>query len=121
MGIKLFKQLYPTISNINYHPHNSLANIMRTVPLNNSFRKALVDDKLKEWLDLVAKISNINLGEGLDTFITARSMYLPMLNQHVPLRHKIIWKLKIPLKIKIFFLYLQRGVILMQDNLVKKN
>jgi hypothetical protein len=50
-----------------------------------------------------------------------RSMYLNLLNQHVPFRHKFIWKLKIPLKIKIFFWYLQRGVILTKDNLARKN
>jgi len=38
-----------------------------------------------------------------------------------PFRHKFIWKLKIPLKIKIFLWYLQRGIILTKDNLARKN
>jgi len=33
----------------------------------------------------------------------------------------MIWKLKIPLKIKIFLWYLQRGVVLTKDNHAKKN
>ena len=34
-------------------------------------------------------------------------------------KNKKIWKMKIPLKIKIFGWYLRRGVILTKDNLVK--
>ena len=89
-----------------------------------------MDEKLQEWLDLVAKITNINLVEGSDHFswnlhkygvFTVRSMYLHKINQHALFRHKLIWKLKIPLKIKIFFWFLQRGVILTKDNLARKN
>jgi hypothetical protein len=36
---------------------------------------------------------------------SVRSMYLYLLNQHAPFYHKFIWKLKISLKIKIFFTY----------------
>ena len=89
-----------------------------------------MDEKLQEWLDLVAKITNINLVEGSEHFrwnlhkygvFTVRSMYLHKINQNAPFRHKLIWKLKIPLKIKIFFWFLQRGVILTKDNLARKN
>jgi hypothetical protein len=48
-------------------------------------------------------------------------MYLHLVNQHTPFQQKFIWKLKISLKIKIFFWYLQRGVILIKDNLASKN
>jgi hypothetical protein len=43
------------------------------------------------------------------------------MNQDVTFRHKIIWKLKVPLKIKIFVRYMQQGVILTKDNLSKRN
>ena len=46
-------------------------------------------------------------------------MYLHKINQHAPFRHKLIWKLKIPLKVKIFLWFLQRGVILTKDNLAR--
>ena len=48
-------------------------------------------------------------------------MYQKLINQQVPFRHKYIWKLKIPLKIKIFLWYLLKGVLLTKDNLAKKN
>ena len=89
-----------------------------------------MDEKHQEWLDLVAKITNINLVEVRDHFrwnlhkygiFAVRSIYLHKINQHAPFHHKLIWKLKIPLKIKIFFWYLQKGVILTKDNLVRKN
>jgi len=128
MGQRPFKDQYPRIYNIARRPHASVASVLSSEPLNISFRRALVDEKLQEWLDLVAKITNINLVEGRDHFkwnlhgiFTVRSMYLHKMNQHAPFCHKLIWKLKIPLKIKIFFWYLQRGVILTKDNLVRKN
>jgi hypothetical protein len=68
--------------------------------------------------------------DGSDTFrwnlteprsSTVRSLYLHLLVRQPPFRHKMIWKLKIPLKIKIFLWYLQRGLVLTKDNLAKKN
>ena len=65
------KAIQRTLS-INYiiacQPHASVASVLSSGPLNISFRMALVDEKLQEWLDLVAKITNINLVEGRDHF-----------------------------------------------------
>jgi len=48
-------------------------------------------------------------------------MYAYMINQGTLFTNKFIWKLKLPLKIKIFLWYRQRGVILTKDNLAKRN
>jgi len=48
-------------------------------------------------------------------------MYQYLINHNTPFSNKFIWKLKIPLRIKIFLWYLQRGVILTKDNLAKMN
>ena len=103
---------------------------MATSPLNVSFRRALVDNKLVEWHNLVAQIAHVELVEGSDTFrwnltksglYSVRSLYLHLIDTQPPFQHKMIWKLKIYLKIKIFLWYLQRGVVLTKDNLVRKN
>ena len=53
-----------------------------------------------------------------DTF-TVNSMYSVLSDVNFQFRSKHIWKLKIPLKVKIFLWYLCRGIILTKDNLVK--
>ena len=45
-------------------PHATVAKILATRPLNVSFRRAMVDNKLVQWHDLVARIANVELVEG---------------------------------------------------------
>ena len=68
VGQRPFKDQYPRIYNIARRPHASVASVLSSEPLNILFRRALVDEKLQEWFDLVAKITNINLVEGRDHF-----------------------------------------------------
>jgi hypothetical protein len=49
-------------------------------------------------------------------------MYNVLIHPLIPVvNNKMIWKMKIPLKTKVFGLYLRRGVILTKDNLAKRN
>jgi hypothetical protein len=48
-------------------------------------------------------------------------MYLDYLNGHTDYLRKYIWKIKVPLKIRIFMWFLHRKVILTKDNLIKRN
>ena len=48
-------------------------------------------------------------------------MYLHLINNQPPIRNKLIWKIKIPLKIKIFLWLLHRRIVLTKDNLTRKN
>ena len=89
-----------------------------------------MDNKLIEWQNLVAQIAHVQLVDGSDMFrwdlnnsgsFTVRSLYLHLLDRQPPFRHKMIWKLKTPLKIKIFLWFLQREILLTKDNLAKKN
>jgi hypothetical protein len=130
VGDKPLKVKYPSLYNIVCDPHATVSKVMATSPLNISFRRALVDNKLVEWLHLVARISNVELVEGSDNFkwsltnsglYSVRSMYLHLIDTHSPFLHKMIWKIKIPLKIKIFLWFLQKGVVLTKDNLARKN
>jgi hypothetical protein len=130
VGMTPLKQQFSTIFNIAHNPHATVAIVMGGEQYNISFRRALVDDKLREWLKSMGKINNVSLDNGRDMFrwdlntmgtFSVRSMYLHLLNQHAPFRHTFIWKLKVPLEIKIFLWYLQRGIILTKDNLARKN
>jgi len=130
VGDKPLKVSYPSLYNIVHDPHVTVSKVMTTSPLNISFRRALVDNKLREWLHLVASISNVQLVEGSDYFnwnitksglFSVRSMYLHLMDTQPPFVHRNIWKIKIPLKVKIFLWFLQRGVILTKDNLTRKN
>jgi hypothetical protein len=49
-------------------------------------------------------------------------MYNALIHLDIPVdNNKMIWKMKIPLKTKVFGWYLRRGVSLTKDNLAKRN
>jgi hypothetical protein len=68
VGITPLKQQFPTIFNIAHDPHATVASVMGGEQYNISFRRALVDDKLREWLELMGKINNVSLDNGRDMF-----------------------------------------------------
>jgi hypothetical protein len=68
MRDKPLKNQYPNLYNIARDPHATISKKMATRPLNISFRRALVDNNLREWLGLVAQISQVQLTEGSDFF-----------------------------------------------------
>ena len=49
-------------------------------------------------------------------FLKVRSIYRTMIKQGVQPEENPLWKLKVPLKIKIFLWYLIKGVTLTKDN-----
>jgi hypothetical protein len=79
----------------------------------------LVDNNLRDRLGLVARTSHVQLTEGSDLFkwrltksglFTVRSLYHHLIDTNPPFQHRKIWKMRIPLKIKIFLWFLQRGL-----------
>ena len=68
MGDKPLKVKYTFFYNIMRDRHATISKVMATSPLNISFRRALVDNKLLEYLNLVANISNVELVDGSDYF-----------------------------------------------------
>ena len=130
MGATPLKMQFFSLYSIVNYPHASVANVMNHRPLNISFRRVLVGDKQTTWNNLVAIVSNIQLSNERHTFtwdlhrhgvFSVRSMYQYLMNLDTPFSNKFIWKLKLPLKIRIFLWYVQRGVILTKDNLAKRN
>jgi len=52
---------------------------------------------------------------------SVKSMYSASLANNITITSNDIWKLKLPLKIKIFPWFLHKGVTLTKDNVVKRN
>jgi hypothetical protein len=106
-----------------------LSTVLETQPINLTFRRGLNDNKWLQWLHLYQRLITINLTTESDKFIwklndsgifTVKSMYLDMMNGHTIYLRKYLWKLKIPLKIKIFMWFLNNKVLLTKDNLAKR-
>jgi hypothetical protein len=52
------------------------------------------------------------------------SMYIALIQPDVPIDksdNDKLWKLKLPLRVKVFGWYLQKGVIFIKDNLARQN
>jgi hypothetical protein len=130
IGDKPLKVTYPSLYHIARDRHVTVSKVMSSRPLNISFRRSLVNNNISQWLYLVARVSNVVLVDGKyyfkwlltkSGFFMVRSMYLDGIDTNPPFQHRKIWKWKVPLKIKIFLWFLQKGVVLTKDNLAKKN
>lgn len=130
IGNVSFQQKYPSLYNIVRKKNDIVASVLSSVPLNVSFRRSLQDNDLRNWNELVMSIMHIQLNDNKDTFkwnlkanriFAVHSMYLAVINNGVVERNTMIWKLKMPLKIKIFMWYMYKGVTLTKDNLAKRN
>ncbi len=130
LGNLALKDKYPSLYAIVRRRSSSIATVMGSVPLNVAFRRALVGQNLDCWHELCSSIVHIQLNDSSDTFrwnfhqnglFSVRSMYLALINNGYIDRNKCIWKLKMPLKIKIFMWYLLKGVVLTKDNLARRN
>ena len=82
------------------------------------------------WNNLASRLPTLELSQERDAFrwnfdqtcvFTVKSHYLGLIHQDIPNLNKRIWKLKTPLKIKVFLWYLRRGVIFTKYNLTKWN
>jgi hypothetical protein len=51
---------------------------------------------------------------------TVKSMYLDYMDDHTKYLHKYLWKIRVPLKIKVFMWFLHKKVLLIKDNLIKR-
>jgi hypothetical protein len=98
-------------------------------PPNISFRRNLVGPKLIAWQNLIDRLTNVQLRDISDVFkwnlhqtgvFSVCSTYNVLINIDIILNSPYIWKIKIPLKIKIFLWFLYTGVILTKDNLARK-
>jgi len=130
LGDCTLKQQFPSWYNIARKKHATVSQVFSSVPLNISFCRALVGDKLTKWNELGAKVVFVQLEDQPDTLkwnltrhdvFTVQSMYNYYIHSNFVPTNKHMWKLKLPLKIKVFVWFLIKGVILIKDNLVKRN
>jgi hypothetical protein len=98
-----------------------------------TFRRDLFRQRLIDWNALLQRLANIQLQDGYDEFrwnlhdngkFSVAFMYNALILPDVPIdtiSNDKLWKLKIPLRIKVFGWYLRKGVVLTKDNLAKRN
>jgi len=88
-----------------------VADVLSTQIPNLCWHRDLIGNKLMMWNNLVSRLSTIDLSQEMDDFkwninqtcvFSVKSHYLGLINQNTPNLNKRIWKLKAPLKIKIF-------------------
>ena len=94
---------------------------MGSSPPNVSFRRDLVGTRLASWQALQERLAEIHLSTDRDQFrwnllksgkFSVGSMYDALVHSDMPsINNKYLWKMKVPLKIKIFTWYLRRGVL----------
>jgi hypothetical protein len=98
----------------------SVSSVLSTTPLNVA---------LQVLYNVVAIVANVQLTSQRDRFVwrlhqnrafSVKSMYRALLGTEAIPYNTFIWKLKLPLKIKVFMWYLYKRVILTKDNLVRR-
>jgi hypothetical protein len=127
--VYLHKYLWK-LYNIVRHKNQTVAHTFASTPINIEFRRSLVGGRWDTWLHLLHRLIDVRLEPKEDEFrwsltqsrkFTVKSVYLHLLNDNTVYLHKYLWKMKVPLKTKIFMWFVHRKDILTKDNLLKRN
>ena len=130
LGRTSFRERFPRLYNLVRRKHDTVQQVISSIPLNVSFRRNLIGRNLDDWQELVYLTSNVQITDSPDRCIwslhksgqfSVHSMYAALMDEISLPINKPLWKLKIPLKVKVFIWLLHRGVILTKDNLAKRN
>jgi hypothetical protein len=120
---------FPNLFNIVRNKSALVAQVCLDTNLNLSFCRTITGIKLVEWQNLLYLLNSVSLNPSSDKFVrdghkngifSVQSMYHLLMYNPSNNRNKMIWKLKIPLKIKVFLWNLGRGAILTKDNLARR-
>jgi hypothetical protein len=107
-----------------------VATVLGHNPLNIAFYRNLTGNKWNQWLHLVLRLMEVLLSSAQEIFrwdlttsgmFSVKTMYLDFINGHTKFLRRYIWKIKVPLKIRIFMWFLHKKVILTKDNLLRRN
>ena len=120
---------YPTLYNIVQRKEDYVGTVFQTISLNIQFRRALVGERWNAWMHLVRRLIDVQLSDQPDStqwklakngVFTVKSFYMDLINSGPISRSLHIWKIKVPLRIKIFMWFVHKQVILTKDNLIKR-
>jgi hypothetical protein len=118
---------FPSLYIIARKKNVTVAQVLSTVPLNISFRRAVDGENRVNWLKLVGCILGVRLNRQRHTFVWNRSKSFSVRAMHSDIMTRegvpfdtSSWKIKVTLKIKIFQWYLRKGEVLTKDNLAKR-
>jgi hypothetical protein len=86
--------------------------VFSTTPLNVAFRRSLIGVNLQVWHEVVTMVADVQLTNHIYRFVwglhqnglfSVKFMYRAVLGVQAIPYNTLIWKLKLPLKIKVFF------------------
>jgi hypothetical protein len=114
MGNVTLQQQFPSLYPIAYRKNVTVTSVFRTILLNISFWRGLVHNNLTQCHRLVGQDTLDRFVWGLlqNGVFTVSSMYNALITDTPVACSLLLWKLKIPHRIKIFWWYLRRGVVL---------
>jgi hypothetical protein len=125
------REQYPALYNFVRHKSDTIKKVMATSPPDVTFRRDLIGQRLVAWNALLQCLASVQLSAETDEFrwnlnkngkFSVESKYNALIHLDISVdNNKMIWKMKIPLKTKVFGWYLRHGVILTKDNLAKQN
>jgi hypothetical protein len=117
LGNASLREKYPALYSIVHYKCDTIAKVMVTSPPDVTFRRDLVGQRLVAWNALLQQLATIQLSAEPDEFrwnlhkngeFSVDFMYNALIYLHVQVdSNKMIWKMKIPLKIKVFGWYLR--------------
>jgi hypothetical protein len=94
-----------------------VADLLSNNLLNIEFRRTLNKNRWVIWLQPVQRLMGVTLTEEPDAFVwklttseifSVTYLYAHLMNGHTVFFRKYIWKIKVPLKIRIFMWFLYR-------------
>ena len=105
------KSLFPALYNIVRRKRTSVRTVLSMMLLKVAFERSLVGVNLQTWHEVVSMVADVQLTNQRDRFVwglhqnglfSVKSMYRALLTAEAAPYKTFIWKLKIPLKIKVF-------------------
>jgi hypothetical protein len=117
LGNASLLEQYHAVYNIVRYKSDTIAKVMATSPPDVMLRRDLLGQRLVAWNALLQRLATVHLSLGPDEFcwnlhkngkFSVDSMYNALIHLDIPVdSNKMIWKMKIPLKTKVFGWFLR--------------